>query len=77
MARSSGGLITKISTLVDAENRPSCRTLTEGRVYRRRNAVDRFFNKLKQFMPIATSHYKRDDKLLASVQLVSVRIWRL
>ena len=44
-------------------------------VYRQRNAVERFFNKLKHFRAIATRYDKRDDNVLASVQLASLRIW--
>lgn len=44
-------------------------------VYRKRNAVERFFNKLKHFRAIATRYDKRDDSFLASVQLASIRIW--
>ncbi|MEC9243473.1 MAG: IS5/IS1182 family transposase, partial [Pseudomonadota bacterium] len=39
-------------------------------VYRQRNAVERFFNKLKHFRAIVT----RYDNFLASVQLASIRI---
>lgn len=44
-------------------------------LYRKRNAVERFFNKLKQFRAIATRYDKRDDNFLASVQLAAMRIW--
>ncbi len=44
-------------------------------VYRQRNAVERFFNKLKHFRAVATRYDKRDDNYLASVQLASIRIW--
>ena len=44
-------------------------------LYRQRNAVERFFNKLKHFRAIATRYDKRDDNFLASVKLASVRIW--
>ena len=44
-------------------------------LYRRRNAVERFFNKLKHFRAVATRYDKRDDNYLASVKLASVRIW--
>ncbi len=44
-------------------------------VYRQRNAVERFFNKLKHFRAVATRYEKRDDNFLASVQLASIRIW--
>ena len=44
-------------------------------VYRQRNAVERFFNKLKHFRAVATRYDKRDDNFLASIQLASIRIW--
>jgi len=44
-------------------------------VYRQRNQVERFFNKLKHFRAVATRYDKRDDNFLASVQLASIRIW--
>ena len=45
------------------------------RVYRQRNAVERFFNKLKHFRAVATRYDKRDDNFLASIQLASIPIW--
>jgi transposase len=44
-------------------------------LYRQRNAVERFFNKLKHFRAVATRYDKRDDNFLASVKLASLRIW--
>ena len=44
-------------------------------LYRQRNAVERFFNKLKHFRAVATRYDKRDDNFLASVKLASIRIW--
>ena len=44
-------------------------------LYRYRNLVERFFNKLKHFRAIATRYDKRDDNFLASIQLASLRIW--
>ncbi|MCR9196267.1 MAG: IS5/IS1182 family transposase, partial [Hyphomonas sp.] len=44
-------------------------------VYRQRNSVERFFNKLKHFRAVATRYDKRDDNYLASIQLASIRIW--
>lgn len=43
-------------------------------LYRYRNLVERFFNKIKQFRAVATRYDKRDDNFLASVQLASIRI---
>ena len=44
-------------------------------LYRQRNLVERFFNKLKHFRAIATRYDKRDDNYIASVKLASIRIW--
>ncbi len=44
-------------------------------LYRQRNAVERFFNKLKHFRAVATRYDKRDDNYLASIKLASLRIW--
>ncbi len=44
-------------------------------LYRQRNAVERFFNKLKHFRAVATRYDKRDDNYLASVKLASLRRW--
>ena len=44
-------------------------------LYRCRNLVERFFNKLKHFRAVATRYDKRDDNYLASVKLASIRIW--
>jgi len=44
-------------------------------LYRYRNLVERFFNRLKHFRADPTRYDKRDDNFLASVQLASVRIW--
>ena len=44
-------------------------------LYRYRNLVERFFNKLKHFRSVATRYDKRADNYLAGVKLASVRIW--
>ena len=44
-------------------------------LYRYRNLVERFFNKLKHFRAVATRYDKRPENYLASVKLASVRIW--
>ena len=44
-------------------------------LYRQRNHVERFFNKLKQFRRVATRYDKLGAAFLAFVKLASVRIW--
>ena len=44
-------------------------------LYRERNLVERFFNKLKHFRAVATRYDKRSDNYLAGVKLASARIW--
>src|ERR1700757_755876 len=44
-------------------------------LYRYRNLVERFFNKLKHFRGVATRYDKRADNFLAGVKLASARIW--
>ena len=46
-----------------------------GFLYRYRNLVERFFNKIKQFRRIATRFDKTAENFLAAVKLASVRIW--
>lgn len=44
-------------------------------LYRYRNLVERFFNKLKHFRAVATRYEKLDANYLALVKLASVKIW--
>ena len=44
-------------------------------LYRQRNAVERFFKKLKQFRGIATRYDKNPDNFLAAVKLAAIRLW--
>jgi transposase len=44
-------------------------------LYRYRNLVERFFNKLKHFRAIATRYEKHAENYLALVKLASIRIW--
>lgn len=44
-------------------------------VYRQRNLVERFFNRIKQFRGLATRYDKRPENYLAAVKLVAARIW--
>lgn len=45
------------------------------RLYKRRNAVERFFNKMKHFRAIATRYEKHAENFLALVKLAAARIW--
>jgi len=44
-------------------------------LYRFRNLVERFFNKLKHYRAIATRFEKHDANYLALIKLAAVRIW--
>ena len=44
-------------------------------LYRHRNLVERFFNKLKHFRAVVTRYDKLPENYLASVKLASIRIW--
>lgn len=44
-------------------------------LYRYRNLVERFFNKIKYFRAVATRFEKHDANYLAVVKLVAARIW--
>ena len=65
------GAWAKIKPMPNRKRRPDFSAF----LYRYRNLVERFFNKLKQFRAVATRYDKRDDNFLASVQLASIRIW--
>ena len=44
-------------------------------IYRQRNLVERFFNKLKHFRRIATRYDKLARNFLAALALVSTKLW--
>jgi transposase len=44
-------------------------------LYRYRNLVERFFNKLKHYRAVATRYDKQAENYLAGVKLASIRIW--
>ena len=44
-------------------------------VYRQRNLVERFFNRIKQMRGLATRYDRRPDNFLAAIKLFAVRIW--
>ncbi|WP_156421802.1 transposase, partial [Aurantimonas coralicida] len=44
-------------------------------VYRQRNLVERFFNRIKQMRGLATRYDRRADNFAAALKLAAVRIW--
>lgn len=44
-------------------------------LYRERNLVERFFNKLKHFRAIATRYDKTARNFLAAIHLVAITFW--
>jgi transposase len=44
-------------------------------IYRQRNLIERFFNKLKHFRRIATRYDKLARNFLAAVVMASIRLW--
>ena len=45
------------------------------RLYKLRNRVERFFNRIKHFRAVATRFDNHDANFLASVKLAAIRIW--
>lgn len=44
-------------------------------LYRARNSIERFFNKIKQCRRVATRYDKLAANYLAFIKLASIRIW--
>ena len=44
-------------------------------LYRQRNQIERFFNRIKQMRGLATRYDRRLDNFLAAIKLAAVRIW--
>ena len=44
-------------------------------LYKERNLVERFFNRIKHFRAVATRYDKLAENYLAGVQLASARLW--
>lgn len=45
------------------------------KLYRLRNRIERFFNKIKHFRAVATRYEKHAENYLALIKLASVKIW--
>lgn len=65
------GAVPNIPAKANRKRRP-CFSKT---LYRERNQVERFFNKLKHFRRIATRYEKLADNFLAMIKLASMRLW--
>ncbi|NHN95196.1 IS5 family transposase [Acetobacter thailandicus] len=63
-----------ITPVISHKRNRMTRRETDFALYRERNLVERFFNKLKQFHAIATRYDKMKSTFLAAVQFVSVII---
>lgn len=44
-------------------------------LYRQRNQIERFFNRIKQMRGLATRYDRRPDNYLAALKLAATRIW--
>ncbi|ODT75277.1 MAG: hypothetical protein ABS76_34625 [Pelagibacterium sp. SCN 64-44] len=44
-------------------------------LYRKRNMIERFFNRLKHFRGIATRYFKTAANFLAAIHLAAARLW--
>ena len=44
-------------------------------LYRERNRIERFFNRLKHFLGIAKRYFKTATNFLAAIHLASARLW--
>lgn len=44
-------------------------------LYRQRNQIERFFNRIKQMRGLATRYDRRPDNFLAALKLAAIRIW--
>lgn len=60
---------------IPSQSNVRIRRVVDPDVYRRRNLVERFFNKLKHFRRIATRFDKLARNFLAAVILASIRLW--
>ena len=60
---------------IPTQSRVKVQRSVDRELYRRRNLVERFFCKLKQFRRIATRFEKHASNFLAAVALASTRIW--
>jgi transposase len=63
------------SAHIPSQSNVRVRRVVDPDVYRQRNLVERFFNKLKHFRRIATRFDKLARNFLCAVILASIRLW--
>ncbi len=73
-------IIEQVEAIGGRAHIPTCRDRKVQRsidpdLYRHRNLVERFFNRLKHFRRIATRYDKTARNFLAAVMLAAVRLW--
>jgi transposase len=59
---------------VEKANRKQTFTFSQW-VYRQRNLVERFFNRIKHMRGLATRYDRRADNYLAALKIAATRIW--
>jgi transposase len=60
---------------IPSQSNVRVRVVVDRQVYRQRNLIERFFNKLKHFRRIATRYDKLARNFLAALALASTRLW--
>jgi transposase len=60
---------------IPSQSNVRVRRVVDPEIYRQRNLVERFFNKLKHFRRIATRYDKTARNFLAAVLLAATRLW--
>ena len=73
-------IIDKVEAIGGRAHIPTCRDRklqrsVDRNLYRHRNLVERFFNKLKHFRRIATRYDKTARNFLAAVFIAATRLW--
>ena len=60
---------------IPSQSNVRIRRTVDRAVYRKRNLVERFFNKLKHFRRVATRYDKLARNFLSAIALASIRLW--
>ena len=60
---------------IPSQSNVRVRRSVDPNLYRRRNVIERYFNKLKHFRGVATRYQKLARNFLAAVLLASARLW--